>query len=209
MRCSKTDGLGRDVAKKKEILSPPKKGMTLGDLVPDPKNARKHTPRNVGVIVDAMQKVGAARSIVIDEDNVILAGNATVDAAGEAGIENVQVVEADGNTLIAVRRSGLSKKQKAALAIADNRTADLAEWDVDNLTELASDVELDLAEVGFTPEELDALAADDPSLEEDSPGQTLGDEKWMVVVTCRNEADQIAFLEQMQKGGRECRALLG
>lgn len=197
-----------------KVLSPSKKGeqtaMTLGDLKPDPKNARRHTPRNVGVIVDALQKVGAARSIVIDEDNVILAGNATVDAAGEAGIERVQVVEADGNTLVAVRRTGLSKKQKAALAIADNRAADLAEWDVDNLTGLAADVELDLSEVGFTPEELESLGVDLGEPEEPpSPGEAMGDEKWMVVVTCRDEADQVAFLEQMQKDGRACRALVG
>ncbi len=54
----------------------------IGDLFPDPRNARKHSPRNVGSITDALHKVGAARSIVIDEDNVILAGNATVEAAG-------------------------------------------------------------------------------------------------------------------------------
>jgi len=39
----------------------------LGDLKPDPQNARKHTRRNVGMITDALQEVGAARSIVIDE----------------------------------------------------------------------------------------------------------------------------------------------
>ena len=49
----------------------------LDDLKPDPKNARKHTRRNVAMVVDASQKVGTARSIVIDEKGVILAGNAT------------------------------------------------------------------------------------------------------------------------------------
>lgn len=102
---------------------------SLADLRPDPANARRHTPRNVGTIVDALHAVGAARSIVVDEDGVILAGNATVQAAAEAGIHRVQVVEADGNTLIAVRRSGLTPAQKRRLALADNRAAELAEWD--------------------------------------------------------------------------------
>src|SRR4051812_15328925 len=99
----------------------------IKDLVPDPKNARRHTPRNVGTITDALRDVGAARSIVIDEDNVILAGNATIEAAAGAGITNVQVVEADGQTVIAVRRHGLTPQQKARLALYDNRAAELAE----------------------------------------------------------------------------------
>jgi DNA modification methylase len=112
----------------------------ISDLVPDPKNARKHTPRNVGTIVDALNEVGAARSIVIDEDNVVLAGNATIEAAGEAGLTKVQVVEADGNTIIAVRRRGLTPEQKARLAIFDNRAAELADgWDTEVLKALAAD----------------------------------------------------------------------
>jgi len=109
----------------------------IGDLRPDPRNARKHSPRNVGTIVDALHEVGAARSIVIDEDNVILAGNATVEAAAEAGITKVQVVETDGQTVVAVRRSGLTVAQKARLALYDNRAAELAGgWNTEVLQEL-------------------------------------------------------------------------
>src|SRR5687767_5061434 len=102
----------------------------VSDLVPDPNNRRKHNPRNIGMVVDALHQVGAARSIVIDEDNVILAGNGVTEAAAEAGITKVRVVEAAGDELIAVRRSGLTPEQKRALAIFDNRTAELAEWDI-------------------------------------------------------------------------------
>src|SRR5205823_2856405 len=59
--------------------------------------------------------VGAARSIVIDEANMILAGHQTTTAAGNVGIERVRVVEADGQELIAVRRRGLTDQQKAYL----------------------------------------------------------------------------------------------
>ena len=52
----------------------------LRDLKADPQNARKHTPRNVAMVVDALQEVEAARSIVIDEKGVVLAGNATIKA---------------------------------------------------------------------------------------------------------------------------------
>lgn len=105
----------------------------IKDLTPDPVNRRKHNPRNVGMLVDALQKVGASRSIVIDEAGTILAGNGVVEAASEAGLTKLQVVEADGETVIAVRRVGLSPEQKRALAIYDNRTAELAEWNVEQL----------------------------------------------------------------------------
>ena len=114
--------------------------VTLADLRPDPANARTHGPRNVGTIVSALHEVGAARSIVIDEDDVVLAGNATVEAAAEAGITRVQVVEADGQTIVAVRRRGLTPQQKARLALFDNRAAELADgWDVGVLTQMQVD----------------------------------------------------------------------
>jgi len=129
----------------------------IKDLVPDPTNRRKHTPRNVGMIVDALHKVGAGRSIVIDETNTVLAGNATLEAAGEAGITDLRVIEAKGSELVAVRRTGLSAAQKRDLALYDNRTGELAEWDVD---QLMSDVDegLNLSEF-FFDDELERLVA--------------------------------------------------
>jgi len=109
---------------------------TLADLTPDPRNARRHNPRNVGMLEKALGEVGAARSIVIDENGVVLAGNATIEAAGRAGIERVQVVDADGETIIAVRRIGLTAAQKTRLALYDNRTAELADWDADVIADL-------------------------------------------------------------------------
>ena len=117
-------------------------GEHIGDLTPDPKNARRHNPQNVGMIASALQEVGAARSIVVDEDGVILAGNATVEAAAQVGIERLRVIDADGDEIIAVRRTGLTPSQKVRLALFDNRAAELAEWDTEQLSALAEEVEL-------------------------------------------------------------------
>lgn len=116
--------------------------VTLASLTPDPRNARRHTDRNLATISTALREVGAARSIVVDEDGVILAGNATVAAAGEAGISSVRIVDVDGSELVAVRRSGLSPEQKRRLALLDNRAAELAEWDTEVLASLADDTDL-------------------------------------------------------------------
>lgn len=131
---------------------------SIADLTHDPKNARRHTSRNVGMIEKALGEVGAARSIVVDENGVVLAGNATIEAAAAAGIERVQVVDADGQTIIAVRRSGLSPEQKAHLALYDNRASELAEWDTDVLADLGAEIDLS----GFwTKDELAALIVKD------------------------------------------------
>lgn len=126
----------------------------IGNLIPDARNARKHNPRNIGMIADALQEVGPARSIVIDEDNNILAGNGTWEAAAQAGIERVQIIERDPGAITAVRVRGLSKRDKKRLAVYDNRTAELAEWEPAVLAE-----DKDILDGLFTTQELDDLLA--------------------------------------------------
>lgn len=150
---------------------------TLAALQPDPQNCRRHTPRNVGMIESALREVGAARSIVIDENDTVLAGNATIEAAAAAGIERVQVVDADGETIIAVRRRGLTPEQKARLALYDNRTAELAEWDEQAVARLLA--EMPAAVNGlWSAEELQALldaAANAEVVSPDAARQTLAE----------------------------------
>lgn len=129
---------------------------TLADLKPDQSNARKHNPRNIGMISKAIGEVGVGRSIVIDEEGNILAGNGTVEALAECGITDVRVIKANGNELIAVQRSGLTEEQKKKLALYDNRTAELADWDVPVLKELEIGLP-GLLENMFLPLELDEL----------------------------------------------------
>lgn len=89
--------------------------VTLDALVADPQNRRAHNDRNLALIAEALKSVGAARSIVIDETNTILAGNGVVQAAQQAGLTKLRIVEAPGDELIAVRRGGLTDAQKRAL----------------------------------------------------------------------------------------------
>ena len=110
---------------------------SIKDLKSDHKNARKRTDRSATLIEESLKRYGAARSIVIDEDNRVLAGNGTIEGAKAAGLENVRVIETDGDEIIAVKRKGLSEDEKVGLALADNRTADLSEWDAEMLHQLS------------------------------------------------------------------------
>jgi hypothetical protein len=108
------------------------------------------------MIVDSLRELGSGRSVVIDEKGVILAGNATIKAAGGTAIKRVRVVDTDGDEIVAVRRTNLTEKQKKRLALYDNRAAELAEWDVDVLGEIDRDILDDL----WTDDELDAILDD-------------------------------------------------
>lgn len=128
----------------------------LGDLKPDPRNARKHTPRNQDQIARSIQRNGFGRSILLASDGTIIAGNATADAAGSIGLEDVLVIESDGRKVIAIKRTDVEpgSPEFHELAIADNRAAELATWDLPVLAELAGDI--DLGEF-WLPDEWDTL----------------------------------------------------
>ena len=115
---------------------------SIKDLKSDHKNARRRTDRSASLIAESLKRYGAARSIVIDEDGRILAGNGTVEGAKKAGIDKLRIIEAEGDELIAVRRAGLSEDQKVGLALADNRSSDLSEWDHDMLRQLSEEHDL-------------------------------------------------------------------
>ena len=106
--------------------------MNINELIPDSHNANKGTPRGRGMLEKSLQKYGAGRSILLDKNNRIIAGNKTTEAAGGIGMEKVRIVESDGKEIIAVKRTDLDlETDKAAreLAFADNRTSEVSiEW---------------------------------------------------------------------------------
>lgn len=101
------------------------KKTTIKDLKLDPNNANKHSQYGTGLLENSIRENGFARSIVISKDNVIIAGNGTVEAAAAVGMENVRIVESDGNEIIAVRRTDIKSgtKEFAIAALADNIVA--------------------------------------------------------------------------------------
>ena len=150
--------------------------MKINELKNDHKNARKRTDRSSALIKESLQKYGAGRSIVIDEENRILAGNGTIAGARAAGIKNVRVIETEGDEIIAVKRKGLSEDQKVGLALADNRTSDLSEWDKEMLHQLSEDHDVepwftkeDLAEILGEPDIIPSEGLTDPDEVPESP----------------------------------------
>jgi DNA modification methylase len=186
---------------------------SIKDLKSDHKNARKRTDRSAKLIAESLQRYGAARSIVIDEDNRILAGNGTIEGAKAAGIKNIRVIETDGTEIIAVKRTGLSEDEKIGLALADNRTSDLSDWDKDMLQQLSAEHDLapwfdadDLAEIFGEVEQLPAEGltdADDVPEAPEEPVTKPGD-VWLLGkhrVMCGDSTDVLA-VEKLTAGSK-------
>lgn len=130
--------------------------ISLQQLVPDKRNARRRTDRSAELIKESLQRYGPARSVVIDENNMLIAGHGTVEGAKAAGIKKVRVIETDGTELIAVRRTNWSEEEKLGANLADNRTADLSEWDQAMLHQLSQEHDLS---PWFEQSDLDELLA--------------------------------------------------
>jgi DNA modification methylase len=99
--------------------------IKVTDLIPDDKNFNKGSEYGQGLIQKSFEKFGAGRSILIDKNNKIIAGNKSTENYGAGGGQDVIVVESDGTQLIAVKRTDidLDTPQGREMALADNATA--------------------------------------------------------------------------------------
>jgi site-specific DNA-methyltransferase (adenine-specific) len=188
--------------------------ISLSDLSQDPANVRRHPERNREAILSSLRRFGPARSIVVDCNGVVRAGNGTLEAARALGIESVRVIDAKPDELIAVRRSDWTASESTAYGIADNRTAELADWDetalAAQLRSLQSE-DFDLADVGYSEGEVDALieglGTELAGSDEQSGSIDSVPEKFEVVVECRDESHQREIYERFHGEGLSCRVL--
>ena len=135
----------------------------ISSLIPDPSNVRKHSKKNLDAIKGSLAKFGQQKPIVISKDNVVIAGNGTLEAAIALKWDKIGII-----------RSELIGTEATAYAIADNRTGELAEWDNDALSQTLkslTEVKFDLGSIGFDDKDLERL------LKEEGKGGLTGDDE--------------------------------
>ena len=100
----------------------------------DKRNYRKHNDKNKELINKSLEECGAGRSILIDAENEIIAGNGVFEQAQQLNIP-VKIIETDGSELIAVKRTDLATDdgKRKRLAIMDNSASDTSEFDIELL----------------------------------------------------------------------------
>lgn len=129
------------------------KSYPIGEISLDPSNVRTHSTKNLDAIKASLKRFGQQKPIVVDRDLIVRAGNGTLEAASALGWETINAVV-----------SGLSPSELVAYAIADNRTAELAEWDMDDLQKQLASLD----------EELRAIAYDDFEIPKESTTDVTG-----------------------------------
>ena len=104
--------------------------IKLSDLQPDERNANRGTERGTYMLRRSLQKLGAGRSILLDKNGKVIAGNKTLESAADIGLDDVLVVRTRGDKLVAVLREDLDLDdptgQARELAYADNRTGQVS-----------------------------------------------------------------------------------
>lgn len=168
----------------------------IESLEPDNKNFNKGTEYGDRLMDESLRKFGLARSIVIDKNNRIIAGNKTAEKAADIGFTDVLVVEVDGNQLVAVKRKDidLDSAKGRELALADNATskANLA-WDESMIEEVSQ-------QWGFEPQDwgVDVFQQEEPEQEEQSGKKEISTR---LIVECGDVTKLSLLFSELQDRG--------
>ena len=144
----------------------------------------------VDAVARSIEEFGFRSPIVVDESKTIINGHTRLKAAKQLGLEQVPVLLADD----------LTEEQVRAFRLADNKTAELAEWDDDMLEEELSLLDdIDMSEFGFEDmvEELEEEKLDN------TPHELNDDD--VIVIECDNEQELEQTFMKLQNEGYKCR----
>jgi len=120
--------------------------VAIASLKPDRKNAREHDEDSIKALKVSLEKFGQQKPVVVTKGNRIVTGNGLYEAAKALGWEEIEVV-----------RTSLKGQALKAYAIADNRTAELSEWELPNLADALREVGEFQDSLGFSDGDLENL----------------------------------------------------
>lgn len=131
--------------------------MKISDLKDYENNPRKND-KAVDAVANSIHSFGFKVPVIIEPDGTIIAGHTRVKASKKLGIEEIPCIVADD----------LTEDQVKAFRVADNKTAELADWDMDKLIDELKGIEMDMEQFGFDDLEklLDRDVMEDEFVEE-------------------------------------------
>lgn len=124
---------------------------SIDDLVPDGRNCNIGTEEGMDLLDKSVSELGMGRSVLIDKNNNVIAGNKTLETAVKNGIKKIVVVETQGDKMVAVRRTDLdiNSKKGREMALADNAVSvKNTRWDEEAISSLSEEFGADSARWG-------------------------------------------------------------
>ena len=148
----------------------PKKIKTIKDLSFDEKNINKGSEYGTALLNKSLQEVGAGRSVLADKNGVLIAGNKTIESAGQLGITKIKVVETTGDEIVVVQRTDLDINSAAGakMKILDNTVSkhNYIE-DAEVMEAVCEEYELEAADLGLTVDAKQEVTEDDYEMPDD------------------------------------------
>ena len=173
---------------------------SIEQLIPDDKNFNEGTEYGQHLIEESLRKFGAGRSILLDKNNRIIAGNKTTENCANVGLDDVIIVETDGTKLVAVKRTDidLDSKQGREMALADNATgkANLC-FDTDLIMQEAEKFDFDPEDWG-----VDIDNGEDDKGEEKQDGKKVISTR--LIVECGDVTKLSLLFSELQDRGFKC-----
>jgi len=148
------------------------------------KNPRKND-NAVGPVAESIKEFGFKVPIIIDKDNVIVAGHTRLKAAKKLGMKTVPCVVADD----------LTPDQIKAFRLADNKVSEFSEWDMDLLTSELKEIDFDMALFGFEKD----INVDDFGTDFTLPSGDKGDIEQMTFTLHKEQAELIRYAISITK----------
>ena len=179
--------------------------VAVDELVPDAANVRRRDERANRALDASLAQFGPGRSIVVDGEKIVRAGNGTLERFAAAGGTEVLLVRPKPGQIVAVHRPEWTPTQATGYAIADNRLGDLATNDELELAEILKSLqseEFDLEAAGYTEHEVDDLLKRLASEIAGPPGNKKTHKPDTNEVACPECGDRFAMTLKVKDPGR-------
>ena len=130
----------------------------INELIPYENNARIND-KAIDIVANSIQEFGWKNPCIIDKNNVLIAGHTRVEAGKKLGIKKVPCIVADD----------LTEEQIKAFRIADNSSAQVAEWDMQKLMAELETIDYDMSKYGLAEQmaEIEKIIEENKEVEDD------------------------------------------
>lgn len=170
--------------KKEEIVY-----KKVSELKLNPKNPRKNDGA-VDTVAKSIEEFGFKNPLIIDENNVVWCGNTRLKASRKLGLKEVPCIVAND----------LTEEQIRKLALIDNKSSEIAEWDFDLLSEELLDLDMSEFELDWNIEEKEELN----EIERKDLSETIK-EQFELIIDCDNEEVLEQLYNELTERGYKCK----
>ena len=165
----------------------------------DPQNARRHDEANLQAIAASLDRYGQRKPVVVNRrSGQIEAGNGTLLAAKQLGWIHLAAVYVQDDPATA-----------GGFALADNRTAELADWDDALLAAAIAEMQQEAPDLAadLLLDELLQSAAEEPGADTPAAGGEPTESAYQLIVECPGVKDRDRLAERLRKEGLKCRSV--